>query len=124
MVNSQTAERQLLVKTYEAFNARDIDTSLAAMHPDVDWPNGMEGGRVDGHGGVRDYWTRQWRMIDPHVEPLRFETDEAGRTIVEVHQVVRDLTGTLLADQTVWHVYTIEDGLILNMEIRESKVSR
>jgi len=26
----------------------------------VDWPNGMEGGRVHGHAEVRAYWTRQW----------------------------------------------------------------
>ena len=40
------------------------------MHPDVDWPNGMEGGREHGHAAVRDYWTRQFGLIDSHVEPL------------------------------------------------------
>jgi len=28
---------------YKAFNDRDIDTVLAVMHADVDWPNGVEG---------------------------------------------------------------------------------
>lgn len=65
------AERRLLEKAYEAFNARDIGAALAAMHADVDWPHEMEGGRVYGRSGVRDYWTRQWGLIDPHVEPLR-----------------------------------------------------
>jgi hypothetical protein len=72
-----------------------------------------------GHGEVRDYWTRQWRQIDPHVEPLGVEQDETGRIVVEVHQVVRDLTGTLLGDEMVQHVYTIEEGLIRRMEIRK-----
>jgi len=85
MTDCPSTVRQLLEKVYEAFNARDMDTALAAMHPDVDWPNGWEGGRVFGRDGVRDYWTRQWRMIDPHVEPLRFEDDEAGRTVIDVH---------------------------------------
>jgi len=58
-------DRELLISTYEAFNARDVDAVLAVMHPDVDWPNGWEGGRVYVHQGVRDYWTRQWRVIDP-----------------------------------------------------------
>ncbi len=62
-------DRELLTRAYDAFNARDVDAAVAAMHPDVDWPNGMEGGRVHGHRGVRDYWTRQWRSIDPRVEP-------------------------------------------------------
>jgi hypothetical protein len=114
------AEKDLLViiNAYKAFNARQIDSVLALMHPDVDWPNGMEGGRVHGHSGVRGYWTRQWSMLDPHVEPLRFETDEAGRTMVDVHQVVRDLAGCVLVDQMVQHVYSIQDGLIKSMDIK------
>lgn len=113
----------LLTKAYEAFNARDLDAALTLMHPDVDWPNGMEGGRVYGHSGVRDYWTRQWGMIDPHVEPRGFETDESGRTVVDVHAVVRDLEGNILVDHRVQHVYVIEDGLIRSMEIREPQSS-
>ena len=61
----------LLTATYRAFNARDIETVLAVMAPDVDWPNGMDGGRMRGHQAVRDYWTRQWTVIDPTVDELR-----------------------------------------------------
>jgi hypothetical protein len=111
-------DRSLLESAYAAFNARDIDAALSAMHPDVDWANGMEGGRVHGHAAVRDYWTRQWTMIDPHVDPVGFSSDAAGRIVVDVHQVVRDLGGAVIADQMVQHVYTIEDGLVRRMEIR------
>src|SRR2546428_3289000 len=111
--------RDRLADAYHAFTARDIDAALAAMHPDVDGPDGMEGGRVHGHDGVRGYWTRQWTVIDPHVEPQRFGTDETGRIIVDVHQVVRDRTGNVLADQMVQHVYLMKDGLIRSMEIRK-----
>ena len=38
----------LLGRVYDAFNKREVDTVLAAMHPAVDWPNGWEGGRVAG----------------------------------------------------------------------------
>ena len=109
----------VLTRTYKAFNARDIDSALAAMHLDVEWPNGMEGGTVHGHIGVREYWTRQWGVIDPRVEPKSFDLDEAGRVVVGVHQVVRDLAGKTLLDRMVEHVYSIEGGLIRNMEIRE-----
>ncbi len=88
------------------------------MHPDVDWPNGMEGGRVLGHDAVRAYWTRQWQSLNPNVQPISFTPDEQGRTVVEVHQVVHDINGALLVDQTVQHVYMIEGGLIRSMEIR------
>jgi hypothetical protein len=108
----------LLQRAYDAFNARDIDGALALLQPDVDWPNGMEGGRELGHDAVRAYWTRQWQLIDPHVEPESISDDDQGRVVVEVHQVVRDLDGALLADQRVQHVYTLRDGLIARMDIR------
>jgi hypothetical protein len=111
--------RELLMNIYRAFNGRDVDTVLTVMHPDVDWPNGWEGGRVYGRQGVRDYWERQWKAIDPHVEPVDFDLDESGQTVVKVHQVVRDGEGNLIADGMVEHVYLIEEGLIKSMEIRE-----
>lgn len=110
---------ELIRAVYKAFNARDVDAVLRHMHPDVDWPNGMEGGRVHGHNGVREYWQRQWKIIDPRVEPVRIEVDEAGLEVVNVHQVVRDLTGKVLLDRPVQHIYSMEDGLIRRMDIRE-----
>jgi hypothetical protein len=105
---------------YTAFNARDIDAALALTHPDVDWPNGMEGGRELGHDAVRAYWTRQWQLIDPHVEPVSIAEDDEGRFVVDVHQVVHDLDGNLLLDQHIEHVYTLRDGLIERMDIRDA----
>jgi hypothetical protein len=111
--------RDVIATAYEAFNARDIDRALQAMHADVEWPNGLEGGYVHGHEAVRDYWTRQWTLIDPRVEPRRFTTDDAGRIVVDVHQIVRDLTVRVMSDQMVQHVYEIKDGLVERMEIRK-----
>lgn len=113
-------EEQLLRHAYAAFNARDIDGALALMHPDVDWPNGMEGGREVGHDAVRAYWTRQFDLIDSHVEPMGFEVDDEGRIVVHVHQVIRDLEGSVLSDGRVRHVYTLRDGLVSRMEIQHT----
>jgi hypothetical protein len=112
-------DHDLLLTIYAAFNRLDIDAVLTAMHPEVDWPNGMEGGRVYGHEAVRQYWQRQWKQINPVVEPQSFHTDPTGETVVEVHHVIRDLSGSLLADRTVQHVYRIEGGLIRSMDIKE-----
>jgi ketosteroid isomerase-like protein len=114
-----TDRRELLTRAYAAFNARDIDAVLSLMHPDVDWPNAWEGGRVVGHAGVREYWTRQWAAIDPRVEPLEFAIDADGRTIVKVHQVVCDLQGHVLLDGMVEHAYTFEAGLVRKMDVRQ-----
>ena len=107
----------LLRAAYAAFNRRDIDAALAAMDPEVEWANGMEGGTVRGRLAVREYWTRQWSVVDPRVEPLSFEEDGTGRVLVKAHQVVRDLRGTVIADRTVCHTYAFEDDLIRSMEI-------
>ena len=119
IVGNLAANIELLRRAYAAFNARNIDGALATMRPGVEWPNGMEGGIVHGHDGVRAYWTRQWNMIDPHVEPVSFDHDPAGRVVVGVHQVIRELSGKVLMDRMVQHIYTFQDGLIQSMEIRE-----
>ena len=64
-----------------------------------------------------------WRPDPPdhggrHVEPRRFATDGAGKVVVDVHQVVRDRSGTVMVDQMVQHVYVIQDGSMRHMEIR------
>ena len=108
---------ELLRAAYAAFNARDIDAALALMTADVAWPRAFKGGFVRGPEEVRAYWTEQWSEIDPHVEPLAFHAEDDGRIVVEVHQVVRDLAGALLADDRVGHRFTLEQGLIQGMEV-------
>ena len=114
-------ETEFLIHLYERFNARDMETVLAALHEDVVWANGMEGGHVHRRDGVRDYWTRQWAIVDPHVEPVGFSTGADGEVIVEVHQVVRNLQGEMLVDQMVGHIFRIEDGLVKRFDIRSER---
>jgi DNA-binding transcriptional ArsR family regulator len=116
---SMASDEEILTTVYRDFNARDVDSILKFMAADVDWPNGTTGGRVDGHGEVRDYWTNQWAVVDPRVEPVGFRREADGRIAVTVHQVVRKLDGTLILDRMVEHVYAIDGGLIRSMEIRE-----
>ena len=109
----------LLRDVYAAFNARDVDAVIATLHPDVDWPNAFEGGRVTGRDDVRAYWRRQFEQIDPRVEPRRFAATPDGRVAVTVHQRVRALDGTLLSDREVTHVYAFRDGLVVRMDVIE-----
>jgi ketosteroid isomerase-like protein len=110
-----------LRETYRAFNLRDIDAVLELMHPEVDWPNAWEGGRVAGRDAVRDYWTRQFAEISGKVEPESFAEEPDGAITVEVHQVVHDVrSGDLLTDARVRHRYWFDDdGLVTRMEVLE-----
>ena len=111
---------ELLRRVYELFNRREIERVLTALHPDVVWANGMEGGHVHGRDGVRSYWKRQWAIIDPHVEPVDISPNGEGEVVVKVHQVVRNPKGELLADRLVMHVFQMQNGLIQRFDIRDA----
>ena len=115
-MNTQT----LIAQAYSAFNQRDIDGALALMSENVSWPKASEGGRVVGKEEIRSYWTRQWKEFDPHVEPLEVIEREGGMTDVKVRQLVKSLSGDVLSDSEVWHVYTIANRLIERMDLKES----
>jgi hypothetical protein len=117
MPDQSAPEIELLRAAYAAFNARDIDAALAIMTPDVSWPRAFKGGFVRGPEAIRAYWTEQWSEIDGRVEPVAFHTEDAGQILVDVHQVVRDLAGAVLADEHVGHRFTFEHGLIKAMEV-------
>lgn len=106
-------------RLYDAFNHRDVDSVLAVMRDDVDWPNAWQGGRLVGRDAIRDYWSRQWAEIDPNVEPLGVIERSDGALEVTLHQVVRSRDGELLSDGEVLHVYRLEDGLIARMDVED-----
>ena len=116
---------EMIKRIYASFNARDIDAVLAVLSDNVAWANGMDGGHVHGRQAVRDYWTRQWAVISPHVEPVAFEETPDGAVAVEVIQSVFDLDGRPregqshgLKDKTVTHIFRMEGDKIVRFDIR------
>jgi hypothetical protein len=117
MADTQT----LIAEAYAAFNRRDIHAALALMSEDVSWPKASEGGRVVGKEEIRAYWSRQWQEFDPYVEPVEVIDCEGGKAEVRVHQLVKNLGGDVLSDSEVWHVYTVANGLIERMDLKDSE---
>jgi hypothetical protein len=107
--------RELIQQVYRDFNARRMEAVLARMTEDVAWPNGWEGGYVHGHDGVRDYWTRQWAVLDPHVEPVSIREGEQGLWVVR--GLTGEQAGQVIVDTMVRHAYRLRDELIAGMEI-------
>jgi ketosteroid isomerase-like protein len=112
-----TEKQDLLRQSYAAFNARHVDAAMAKMHPDVDWPDMIEGRRIIGRDAVRRYWLAQFEAIDPHVEPLAFTAQGADVVAAEIHQVVRTKQGEVVSDQMLEHIYTFRDGLVAAMDV-------
>ena len=117
----KSSNQQLLQNLYDAFNKREIETIISAMHPDVQWANGMEGGFVYGRDAVREYWQNQLNEIQPELRVLEFETDKSNREVVTVRELIKDLKGNILANMTVHQIFTIENGLISLYEIGETE---
>jgi ketosteroid isomerase-like protein len=116
---------QILTAAYAAFNDRDLDAAMELMHPDVDWPNAWEGGRVRGKQAVREYWVRQFAAISSQVVPEGFLEAADGSVTVQVHQVVHDAqTGELVADSRVRHRYRLAGELIVRMDVLDSPRTR
>ncbi len=125
-IDSQTIHSEIIHRIYDRFNARDIDGVLVELADGVAWANGMDGGHVHGREAVRDYWTRQWAIVSPHVEPVAILVKGEGVVAVEVIQSVFDLDGKPLAgqshglkDKTVMHIFRVENGRIVRFDIEE-----
>lgn len=113
-----TTERAERVRAlYEAFNDRDLDAVVAAMTTDVDWPNGWEGGRLDGRDSVREYWKRQWTRIRPLMQVRTISERPDGTVEAKVRLVVRDPSGLVLERSDVTHVYDFEGKLVRRMTV-------
>jgi ketosteroid isomerase-like protein len=124
--NPMDDDVKMLARLYDRFNARDIDGVLTALTNDIAWANGMDGGHVHGREAVRAYWTRQWAMVSPHVEPVGFRRRQDGAIVAEVRQSVRDLEGEPLQaqthglkDKTVGHVFHLREGKVARFDIED-----
>ena len=111
-------DEQVIHQIYNGFNARDMEGVLAMLTDDVAWANAMEGTHVHGKDAIRDYWTHQWSVIDPHVEPLKIAKAADGSLVVDVHQVVKNLEGQTLIDETVKHAFLLESGRVQRFDIQ------
>ena len=116
-----------LKRMYDRFNARDIDGVLVALADDVAWANGMDGGHVHGREAVREYWTRQWAMVSPHVQPVGFRRAADDAVVAEVRQSVHDLEGKSpqgqthgLKNKTVEHVFRFRDSKVTRFDIQDT----
>jgi len=108
---------EMLKATYDAWNRRDIDAVLEHFDDDVKWPNQMEMTTARGHRALRAYWEKQFRVIDPSVEPVRF-TELGDHVVVDVRQIVRDLDGLVLSDTRVGQSFAFRGVKVHSMQVR------
>jgi hypothetical protein len=112
-----SARRRLLVQVYDAFNARDLEGMARAFHPQVEWPDLLEGGALHGRQTVIDYFRRQFALMQPDARIIDITPVGADQAIVHVQYAVRGALGGLWSDTQARLRFTFEDGLIRRMAI-------
>lgn len=118
LVGSSRFVDETIVRFYNELNARDLDAALARLHPDVAWPSGWGGGSLVGTEALREHLTRYWSTMQPELTPVRSHRVEGGWIEVDVHQIVRNLDGVVLTDNTLVHAFRERAGLFDRMELR------
>lgn len=112
----------LVMRMFDAFNSRDVETSLLPMlHRDVVFEpvSGVvmnEGKPYIGHDGIRLYFrhvAEHWQQLE--VDPI--QTRRAGTAVVALGQVSGKGPGGILdAVPTTW-VFKFRDGLVAQIQI-------
>jgi ketosteroid isomerase-like protein len=105
---------------YAAFNRRDIDGLMALLTVDVEWPDGMGGGRLFGRDALRDVWEREWAEIDPRLTVHSVDNRPDGAVAVTAGQVVRDLEGAIVSEGDVVHVFRFRGDLVSRMDFENA----
>lgn len=109
--------KALLTRLYQAFNDRDVVTLVEGMHPDVSWPNFLEGGRVEGREALTAYWTGQFALVTPEASPIEMRELSDGRIYVRLHYLVRAIEGGgIWTDEITNNTFTFEGDEIIRME--------
>ncbi|MDO9474278.1 MAG: nuclear transport factor 2 family protein [Caulobacter sp.] len=116
--------KALLTRLYAAFNDRDVATLVGGMHPDVSWPNFLEGGRVEGREALTAYWTGQFAMVTPEASPIEMRELPDGRIVVRLHYVIKATEGGgVWTDEITSNTFTFEGDEIIRMDWGEPEDS-
>lgn len=106
----------LLNRLYEAFNRKDIEAVISALHPDVTWPDLFGEGRLRGHEAMRTMWRDQFATINPEATPISFTREPDGAVKVLISYVVRTLDGKVFTEEIATNTFRFRDGLIAEMD--------
>ncbi len=109
--------RAALEVLYDAYNRRDVPTLVAALDPQVEWTDLLNGQPLKGPDAVGAYWTDQFRLVLTEVTPLGFDELPDGRLAVTVARTMKTPEGGDWGNDRVTHVFAFgPDGLILRMD--------
>jgi ketosteroid isomerase-like protein len=108
---------ELVRRTFDAFNRRDLDAFLALCHRDVEfvaYAMQLEGGDpYCGHEGVRAWWGTIFAVYPDFRADIEELRDLGDLTITRVRMHGRGVESDAPMDQEVWLVARPRDGKVI-----------
>ncbi|UAL08783.1 nuclear transport factor 2 family protein [Caulobacter segnis] len=115
-----TPDEDRIAQLYDAYNGRAFDRCVAMLTDDVEWPNEVESGVIEGREAVRTYLTEVTAPLRAHYDLISLHTDARGRVSVLSRQAIASaVDGSLWSSTRVAHRFTLKDGQIARLEAEQ-----
>ncbi|MBX3479140.1 MAG: nuclear transport factor 2 family protein [Caulobacter sp.] len=109
--------RKALVREfYEAFNRRDVEGMAARVHPQADFADLFDGGRVVGREALIVHWRRVLGLIRGELTLVSAKASSDGAFMVAFRHQITNPEGRLWDDGEETLRYEFLDGLISRMD--------
>ncbi|MDP1737854.1 MAG: nuclear transport factor 2 family protein [Caulobacter sp.] len=113
-------DRQLrITELWTAVNRQDFEAAIALLHPDVDWQDIVNGGRLHGIAAVRAYWTRISELLTSDSSPITYRLIGEDRIAARMLHSLTGKQGKVWGEEALTQVFTLRDGLIVRMDLDE-----
>jgi ketosteroid isomerase-like protein len=99
---------------------RDVDSFLAALHPDIAAHPSIGGRALRGRAAVAQ-WFGEFAEPEGSLEARPLEFEQRGECVI-VRGYLRHRAGRALAESQVYWVCEIHDGQIVRMESHSSRL--
>jgi uncharacterized protein len=115
-----TAKREIVLRSYEAFNRGDIEGALEAIHPDVVWHTyivpGPGGGVYRGHEGVRELWSDAQRIFGGFRNVPEELFEEGDRVVAFVRVEGVGAKSGVEVQARIAHLMEFRDDLVVRVK--------
>ena len=120
------ANVEVVRRLWNAVDRGEMEAVFALYDPAIVWENHTGGpaelqGTYHGHEGVRQ-WFRQWLQSFENFRPLAETFKDAGENVIVGNRLHgQGKSSGAEVEMHRWNVYTIRNGLVVRVEIFETK---
>jgi ketosteroid isomerase-like protein len=114
------SREQLVREAYEAWNRGDVEATLAALDPEIEWclpAAGMNTGTFHGHDAVRGFLDSYLEVFEFfRIEPKRI-SEQGDEVVAHVHIAARGRGSGADVQLRPAHVWTFQGERAIRLEV-------